>query len=75
MLGEFLLVSAFSKDVRLITSRLYDADFELAAQLVAENRVAPLEIITHRIPLAEAPALFESVFNGQQQPIKVMMKP
>jgi len=71
----FPLRVAFSKDVRLITSRLYDADFELAAQLVAEGRVTPLEIVTHRIPLADAPALFERVFNGQEQPIKVMMKP
>jgi L-gulonate 5-dehydrogenase len=71
----FPLRVAFSKDVRLITSRLYDADFELAAQLVAERRVSPLEIITHRIPLAEAPALFERVFNGQEKPIKVMMTP
>ncbi len=71
----FPLRVAFSKDVRLITSRLYDADFELAAQLVAEKRVAPLDIITHRIPLAEAPALFEKVFNGELKPIKVMMTP
>lgn len=71
----FPLRVAFSKDVRLVTSRLYNADFELAAQLVAEKRVAPLGIITHRIPLAEGPALFDKVFNGVLKPIKVMMTP
>ncbi|MCX6625519.1 MAG: zinc-binding dehydrogenase [Acidobacteria bacterium] len=71
----FPLRVAFSKDVRLITSRLYDADFDLATLLVAEGRVTPLDIITHRIALADAPALFESVFNGELKPIKVMMTP
>jgi L-gulonate 5-dehydrogenase len=71
----FPLRVAFSKDVRLITSRLYDADFDLAAQLVADRRVSPLDIVTHRITLAEAPALFARVFAGQEKPIKVMMTP
>ncbi|MCC7499022.1 MAG: zinc-binding dehydrogenase [Bryobacterales bacterium] len=71
----FPLRVAFSKDVRLITSRLYNADFEVAVQLVAEGRVAPLGIITNRIPLAEGPALFEKVFKGELKPIKVMMTP
>jgi L-iditol 2-dehydrogenase len=71
----FPLKAAFSKDVRLITSRLYDSDFELASQLVSEGRVRVKEIITHRIRLEEAPALFARVLDGREMPIKVMMTP
>lgn len=69
----FPLKIAFTKDVSLTTSRLYDADFELAIRLVAEKKVLVSEIITHHVPLTEAPALISRVLNGQEQAIKVMI--
>ena len=71
----FPLRAAFSKDVILATSRLYDADFNLAMRLAAEGKVHPREIITHRAGLAEAPTLISRVLEGQEQAIKVMISP
>jgi L-gulonate 5-dehydrogenase len=71
----FPLKAAFAKDVVLATSRLYDADFDLAIRLTAEGKVRPQELITHRVTLAEAPALISRVLNGQEQAIKVMISP
>ena len=67
------LRGAFSKDVTLATSRLYDADFGPAVELVAEGRVKVKEIITHRTKLAEAPALIGRILAGQEEAIKVMI--
>jgi L-gulonate 5-dehydrogenase len=67
------LRAAFSKDVTLATSRLYDADFGPAVALVAEGRVKVKEIITHRTKLNEAPALIGRILAGQEAAIKVMI--
>jgi len=69
----FPLKVAFTKDVSLVTSRLYDADFELAIRLVAEGKVLVRDTITHRVPLAEVPKLISRVLDGQEQAIKVMI--
>jgi L-iditol 2-dehydrogenase len=69
----FPLKAAFSKDVALLTSRLYDTDFETAIQLVAEGKVRVKDIITHRIEMAEAPALIARVLDGKESPVKVMI--
>jgi L-iditol 2-dehydrogenase len=69
----FPLKAAFSKDVALLTSRLYDADFEPAIRLVAEGKVRVKDIITHRVDLAEAPALIQRVLEGKESPVKVMI--
>ena len=66
---------AFSKDITLATSRLYDADFDLAIRLMAEGKICVKDIITHRITLAEAPALFSRVIDGEEQAIKIMITP
>jgi threonine dehydrogenase-like Zn-dependent dehydrogenase len=71
----FPLKVAFSKDVTLATSRLYDADFSLAIQLMAEGKILIREIITHRVPLADAPALIFRVLDGDKHPIKIMISP
>ncbi len=67
------LKAAFTKDVSLATSRLYDADFELAIRLVAEGKVRVRDTITHRVPLTEAPELISRVLEGQEQAIKIMI--
>lgn len=69
----FPLRAAFSKDISLATSRLYDADFELALRLVAEGKVRVLDAITHRVPLSDAPGLISRVLNGQERAIKIMI--
>jgi 2-desacetyl-2-hydroxyethyl bacteriochlorophyllide A dehydrogenase len=69
------LRGAFSKDVTLSTSRLYDADFAPAIELVAEGRVKVKEIITHRTSLQEAPALLGRILDGKEAGIKVMIRP
>ena len=66
---------AFSKDLSLSTSRLYDADFNLAIRLMAEGKIHAKDIITHRISLAEAPPLFSRVIDGEEQAIKIMISP
>jgi 2-desacetyl-2-hydroxyethyl bacteriochlorophyllide A dehydrogenase len=66
---------AFSKDVTLSTSRLYDADFAPAIDLIAQGRVKVKEIITHRASLDEAPALLGRILDGKEAGIKVMIRP
>lgn len=66
---------AFSKDVSLATSRLYDADFDLAIGLMAEGKIRAKDIITHRIALAEAPPLFSRILDGEERAIKIMITP
>ena len=70
---NYPLKVAFSKDVTLATSRLYDADFETAIRLVAENRIRLKEIITHRVKLEDAPALILRLIDGAEKAIKVMI--
>jgi L-iditol 2-dehydrogenase len=69
----FPLKVAFSKDVALLTSRLYDSDFDEAIRLVASGAVRVRDIITHRVPLEELPALFVRVLDGEIRPVKVMV--
>ena len=69
----FPLKAAFSKDVALLTSRLYDADFETAIRLVADGKVRLKDIITHRVALAEAPPLIARVIDGKEFAVKVMI--
>jgi L-iditol 2-dehydrogenase len=69
----FPLKVAFSKDVALLTSRLYDADFGDAIRLVASGAVRVKDIITHRVSLADAPALIARILDGRERPIKVMI--
>ena len=64
---------AFSKDVTLATSRLYDADFSTAIQLVSEGRVRVSDLISHRVSLADAPALIMRLLDGAESGIKVMI--
>jgi 2-desacetyl-2-hydroxyethyl bacteriochlorophyllide A dehydrogenase len=71
----FPLKAAFSKDVALATSRLYDADFELATELAASGRVRVKELITHRVSLEQAPALILRILDGLEPAIKVMISP
>jgi L-iditol 2-dehydrogenase len=66
---------AFSKDITLATSRLYDADFSSAIRLMAEGKICVRDIITHRITLAEAPPLIFRVLDGGERAIKIMISP
>lgn len=69
----FPLRVAFSKDVALLTSRLYDASFEEAIQLVASGAVQTTPLITHRVQLEQAPELIQRILDGQERPVKVMI--
>jgi 2-desacetyl-2-hydroxyethyl bacteriochlorophyllide A dehydrogenase len=64
---------AFSKDVSLATCRLYDADFSTAIQLVSEGHIRATDLITHRVSLADAPALITRLLDGTEAAIKVMI--
>lgn len=69
----FPLKVAFSKDVTLATSRLYDANFDAAIELVSSGKVRVKDIITHRVKLAEAPELISRIIDGRESAIKVMI--
>jgi L-iditol 2-dehydrogenase len=66
---------AFSKDLTLAASRLYDADFSLAIRLTAEGKICIKDIITHRLTLAEAPSVISRVLDGGEHAIKIMISP
>jgi L-iditol 2-dehydrogenase len=69
------LKAAFAKDVTLVTSRLYDADFGPATALVASGQVRLRELITHRVDLAGAARLLPRVLAGAESAIKIMVSP
>lgn len=70
---SFPLRVAFSKDVALLTSRLYDSDFTEAIRLVESGAVKVRDLITHRVALADAPALIGRILDGEESPVKVMI--
>lgn len=72
---NYPLKAAFSKDVTLATSRLYDADFGLAMRLVASGRLRLKELITHRVDLAGAAGLLLRILDGTERAVKVMVSP
>ena len=71
----FPLKVAFSKDVTLATSRLYDANFDVAIRLVAEGKIKLKEIVTHRVALEDAPGLLGRIIDGKESAIKVVITP
>ncbi len=75
--GDIVLAlkAAFAKDLTLATSRLYDANFDLAIRLMAEGKIRTMDIITHRVGLAEAPALIFRVMDSGEYAIKIMITP
>jgi 2-desacetyl-2-hydroxyethyl bacteriochlorophyllide A dehydrogenase len=70
---NYPLKVAFSKDVTLATSRLYDSNFDVAIGLVAGRKLKLTEIITHRVTLDEAPELLLRLIDGKEKAIKVMI--
>ncbi len=70
---NYPLKVAFSKDVTLATSRLYDSNFDVAIRLVAEGRLRLTDIITHRVTLDQAPGLLLSLIDGKEKAVKVMI--
>ncbi|MCE5307467.1 MAG: zinc-binding dehydrogenase [Acidobacteriales bacterium] len=70
---NYPLKVAFSKDVTLATSRLYNSNFDVAIRLVAEGRLRLTGIITHRVTLDQAPALLLNLIDGKEKAIKVMI--
>jgi 2-desacetyl-2-hydroxyethyl bacteriochlorophyllide A dehydrogenase len=71
----FALKAAFAKDIVLATSRLYDADFDLAIRLMAAGKIHAKELITHRVNLVEAPPLLSRILNNEERAIKIMISP
>jgi threonine dehydrogenase-like Zn-dependent dehydrogenase len=66
---------AYSNDVTLAISRLYNSNFDLPLKLVAERKVRVKDIITHRVRLDEAPALIHRILSREEEAIKVMISP
>ncbi len=70
---NYPLKVAFSKDVTLATSRLYDSNFDVAMRLVADRKLRLTDLITHRVTLDEAPDLLLRLIDGKEKAIKVMI--
>jgi len=66
---EFVL-----KEATVVTSRLNLGDFPRAIQLLEDGALHPDRIITHRVPLAEAPAAFASLAARTPAMIKVVVE-
>ncbi len=67
--------TAYSKELSLFVSRLYNADFDEAIQLIATGQVKAADIITHRFPLIRANQAFLEVANNRRGAIKVLLVP
>ncbi|MFP4055804.1 MAG: zinc-dependent alcohol dehydrogenase [Candidatus Brocadiia bacterium] len=66
---EFVL-----KEATVVTSRLNLGDFPRAIEFLESGRVHPQHIITHRVPLAEAPQAFADLAAGTEGLIKVVVE-
>ncbi|MFW6161431.1 MAG: zinc-dependent alcohol dehydrogenase [Planctomycetota bacterium] len=66
---EFVL-----KEATVTTSRLNLGDFPRAIELLASGRLHPDRIITHRMPLAEAPVAFARLAAREPGMIKVVVE-
>ncbi len=67
------LFNLFKKDMRLITSRLYQRSFQKAIELLSEGRIHVKPMITHRVSLSEFPALVTRIAQGQEKAIKIIV--
>jgi len=66
---EFVL-----KEATVVASRLNLGDFPRAIALLEAGRLYPDLIITHRVPLADAPAAFARLAAGEPGTIKVVVE-
>lgn len=66
---EFVL-----KEATVVTSRLNLGDFPRAIQLLEAGLLHPDALITHRVPLAEAPAAYARLAAGEPRMIKVVVE-
>lgn len=63
------------KEQRLIGTRVYSfRDIEIAIQLLAEGKINPDLVITHRLPLEEVQKGFELMEKGDEA-LKILFKP
>ena len=66
---EFVL-----KEATVVTSRLNLGDFPRAIRLLEDGAVHPERIITHRVPLADAPQAFADLASGKPGMVKVVVE-
>jgi len=66
---EFVL-----KEATVVTSRLNLGDFPRAIRLIEDRAVHPDKIITHRVPLSEAPQAFADLAAHKPSIVKVVVE-
>ncbi|MCY0899365.1 MAG: 2,3-butanediol dehydrogenase [Firmicutes bacterium] len=63
------------KEVIGSLSHLVREDFEVAVDLLANNRVNVAPLISRRVPLSEGPEVFRRLAQGETHWIKILMNP
>ena len=72
---QFDFEPVYRKELRIVSSRLYNQDFEVALALIASGDVNPEPIITHHFPLAEAERAFALLVEHPEEAIKIIIEP
>ena len=72
---QFDFEPVYRKELRIVSTRLYNGDFETALALISSGDVDPKPIITHHFPLAEAERAFALLVEHPEQAIKIIIEP
>ena len=72
---QFYFEPLYRKELRIVSSRLYNGDFDIALSLIASGDVNPKPIITHHFPLEEACNAFALLVDHPEQAFKIIIEP
>ena len=72
---QFDFEPIYRKELRIVSSRLYNGDFDMALALIASGDVRPEAIITHHFALAETGRAFTLMAEHPEQAIKIIIEP
>jgi threonine dehydrogenase-like Zn-dependent dehydrogenase len=67
------MLDMFRKDLRLVFSRLYPADFTEAINLLGSGRLNWQAVVTQRVGLADLPAAVKQVMADPSSGIKILV--
>jgi 2-desacetyl-2-hydroxyethyl bacteriochlorophyllide A dehydrogenase len=65
----------YRKELRIVSSRLYNGDYRMALALIGSGEVDPAPIITHHLTLDEAAHAFSLLVDHPEQAIKIIIEP
>jgi 2-desacetyl-2-hydroxyethyl bacteriochlorophyllide A dehydrogenase len=72
---QFDFEPVYRKELRIVSSRLYNGDFDTALAMIESGEANPKPIITHHFALEEAGRAFALLVQHPEQAIKIIIEP